>query len=84
MAVFTSFGAIVVTSVSRSSGIFFGENVQAGWDSHSKTNDGFSITGNALPVIAPLVIINDPDVIDSPINDQDIEGSVGPSILKGV
>lgn len=55
-------------------GVFFGQNMQNGWDSHSKSNAaGGSASGdyNMLPTVMNYVY--DPDIIDVPINDQDIK-----------
>ncbi|KKM11559.1 hypothetical protein SY88_07600 [Clostridiales bacterium PH28_bin88] len=85
MAVFIKFGAISVDSMENNSGVFFGENVQLGWDSHAKNNQAVGpIAGKVIFITNPINILKDPDIIDAPINDQDIEVSTAPSILKTV
>ena len=67
---------INVTSLSGNAAISVGKNRQSGWDAHSKANTGIgqhyddSITCNNLSVI------DDADLIDSPINDQDVKASI--------
>ena len=70
------FDEINVTSLSGNAAISVGKNRQSGWDAHSKANTGIgqhyddSITCNNLSVI------DDADLIDSPINDQDVKASI--------
>jgi|LSQX01.1.fsa_nt_gb hypothetical protein len=83
MAVFITFGAILVNSMENDAGVFFGENVQTGWDSHAKNNMGLGqVFGNGDLIISPLNIFSDCDIIDAPINDQDVEANLGPAIAK--
>lgn len=74
MAVFTSFNAINVNSIQSDSGVFVGQNNQPGWDSHQKQNSMNYLVGffNTYPGNFNSFIDN--DIIDAPINDQDIEG----------
>lgn len=73
MAVSILFNAINVITVQSHSLVTVGENQQGSWDNHSKSNigsgsfNGFSITS------ANFATIIDPDIVDAPINDQDIK-----------
>lgn len=74
MSVLVNLGAIKVGALANDCGIFIGENMQMGWDSHGKTNSGVGAIigdGNALLVFYSLLY--DPDVIDVPIFDNDIK-----------
>ncbi|MCL6445018.1 MAG: hypothetical protein K6T83_16450 [Alicyclobacillus sp.] len=74
MAVAIQIGFIKVGAIQSDAGVFFGQNMQNGWDSHTKSNSaGPSASGtfNVLPAYFNLVY--DPDFIDVPINDQDIK-----------
>lgn len=83
MAVCINFITIQINSLENDAGVFFGENVQSGWDSHSKNNQAMGqVFGNLNATLAPINIINDSDVIDSPVNDQDLEGNLCPAIAK--
>lgn len=74
MPVIISIGFMKVGAMQSDAGVFFGENMQNGWDSHSKLNvSGGQTSGdhNYLPTF--INFLYDPDVIDVPINDQDIK-----------
>jgi len=74
MTVAISIGFMKVGAMQSDVGVFFGQNMQNGWDSHSKSNiAGGSSAGdhNVLPTVVNYVF--DPDIIDVPINDQDIK-----------
>ena len=74
MPVWFQIGYMKVGAMQSDAGVFMGENIQNGWDSHTKSNQaGSSATGdyNYLPTV--LNIVNDPDLIDVPINDQDVK-----------
>lgn len=74
MPVVIHIGFIKIGGMQSDTGLFFGQNIQNGWDSHSKSNSsGGSTNGdfNFLPTMMNLIY--DPDVIDVPINDQDIK-----------
>lgn len=74
MSVALQIGLINVGGMQSDAGIFFGQNMQNGWDSHGKTNQaGPSVTGFFNHVSSYLNILSDPDIIDVPINDQDIK-----------
>lgn len=76
MAVFIGFGAIKIAAQSNNAGVWFGQNVQNGWDSHSVTKmaSAFNMGDfNFLPTAIGIYI--DPDLIDSPMNDQDLKGN---------
>lgn len=83
VAAYVNFSALNINTISNASGVFTGENVQQGWGSHSKNNQCLGdLNGNANLIANPLNCIFDPDLMDSPINDQDIQGSAGPGITK--
>ncbi|WP_051344060.1 spore germination protein [Alicyclobacillus herbarius] len=67
-------GLVKVGAMQSDARIFFGQNVQNGWDSHSKSNTAGASPagdGNCIPIYYNFIF--DPDVIDVPINDQDIK-----------
>ncbi len=74
MPVAIQIGLLKVGGMQSDCGVFFGQNMQNGWDSHSKTNaagNGASGDYNLLPSHVNFIL--DPDIIDAPINDQDIK-----------
>lgn len=71
MAVIINMIAINVNSQNTNSAVAIGENQQAAWTSHNKSNFGNGVfVGNTL---APnnIIIILDNDIIDMPVNDND-------------
>lgn len=56
------------------SGIFIGErNSAIGWSSHGKENRVIgSISGQSNLLLYNMLILNDPDIVDTPIDDRDI------------
>ena len=76
MAVFIGFGGMKIAAQSNNAGVWFGQNIQNGWDSHSITKLASAFTMgdfNLLPTMFSVYI--DPDFIDSPVADQDIKGN---------
>ncbi|NRD76789.1 hypothetical protein HPT25_04695 [Bacillus sp. BRMEA1] len=71
-------GNINVQSMTRQSGIFIGErNNAVGWSAHGKENNVIGKVGGTANVLYQNVsILNDPDYIDTPIDDRDIHVSV--------
>lgn len=71
-------GNIHVQSMDRQSGIFIGENNNAiGWSAHGKANNVIGeIGGSSNFLYENIFILNDPDVIDTPIDDRDINISI--------
>jgi hypothetical protein len=67
-------GDIHVQSMQRQSGIFIGErNTAIGWSAHGKENNVIgSIGGQANLLHHNTLILNDPDIVDTPIDDRDI------------
>lgn len=67
-------GDINVRTMQKQSGIYLGEkNTNIGLSAHSKVNGVFSgIGGQSNIFLRNLSILNDQDIIDSPINDNDI------------
>jgi len=58
-------------SISNTSGIFSGKNIQIGWSSHGKANSGFGTLGGHHQKVThnTNVVINN-DQIDTPIDDK--------------
>lgn len=76
MAVLINFGVIKIAAQTNNAGVWFGQNIQNGWDAHAITKlaAGFNMGDfNVLPSFISIYI--DPDLIDSPIADQDIKGN---------
>ncbi len=74
LAVAINIGFLNVGGIQSDAGVFFGQNMQNGWDSHSKSNQaGPSAGGYFNTVWSYINLLSDPDVIDVPIMDQDIK-----------
>ncbi|OIK10420.1 hypothetical protein BIV60_21490 [Bacillus sp. MUM 116] len=71
-------GDINVQTMQRQSGIFIGErNNAVGWSAHGKENSVIgNISGKSNYLFHNISILNDPDFIDTPIDDRDINVSV--------
>ncbi|MCM3570998.1 hypothetical protein [Neobacillus mesonae] len=71
-------GNIHVQAMERQSGIFIGErNSAVGWSAHGKANNVIGeIGGESNLIYENVLILNDPDYIDTPIDDRDINISV--------
>ncbi|MCI0182763.1 MAG: hypothetical protein OWR52_03460 [Acidibacillus sp.] len=84
MAVWVNCGVIKTSAQANDSGIFFGQNIQNGWDSHAvtKTAAYFNMGDFSVANVAFTVYL-DPDFIDSPIFDQDIKSPFG-SMVQGI
>ncbi|WP_428910589.1 hypothetical protein [Niallia sp. Krafla_26] len=67
-------GDIHVQTMQRQSGIFIGErNSAIGWSAHGKENRVIgSISGQSNLLLYNMLILNDPDMVDTPIDDRDI------------
>lgn len=67
-------GDIRVQTMQRQAGIFIGERNNAiGWSTHGKDNRIIGeISGQANVLFHNILILNDPDFIDTPIDDRDI------------
>ena len=67
-------GDINVQTMQRQCGIFIGERNNAiGWSAHGKENNVIGkISGESNLLINNISILNDPDFIDTPIDDRDI------------
>ncbi len=67
-------GGIRVGSMASDCGIFIGDNMQHGWDSHGKTNAGFgAVVGDGNQLLVWMSQLFDSDLIDVPIFDNDIK-----------
>lgn len=82
MAVFINFGAIAVNNLANDAGLFLGENVQQGWISPAKTNQGLNIFGNGNLIVNNININSDPDLIDTPTCFTNLNTPTAPVILK--
>ncbi|MFJ5717632.1 hypothetical protein [Neobacillus sp. NPDC093127] len=71
---FNFIGDINVQTMQRQSGIFIGEENNAiGWSTHGKENNVIGgISGQSNLLFQNISILNDPDFIDTPIDDRDI------------
>lgn len=75
-----SFDKLSVGTVSSSSGVFNGKNIQFGWSSHSKTNTGFgTLGGSSNRVNRNINVVFDNDQVDTPIDDRDTMWSPVPT-----
>lgn len=74
---FTFAGNINVQTMERQAGIFIGEqNTAIGWSAHGKVNNVIGkIGGESNLLYNNVSILNDPDVVDTPIDDRDIHMS---------
>jgi hypothetical protein len=67
-------GDINVQTMQRQCGIFIGERNNAiGWSAHGKENSVIGgISGRSNLLLHNVSILNDPDFIDTPIDDRDV------------
>lgn len=66
------FEQINVNGMTNAAGIFIGTNLQTGWSSHGKSNSGFgTIMGKRNLVNQNMNIVDDRDLLDTPIDDRD-------------
>ncbi|MCF8565144.1 hypothetical protein LLE49_10500 [Alicyclobacillus tolerans] len=71
------FESMAVATMTQNAGVFIGDTRISGLDSHSKDNVGFGkVYGNQSVHHSNLGINYDPDLMDTPINDQDIKSGV--------
>lgn len=70
-------GNINVQTMERQAGIFIAEkNTAVGWNAHGKQNKVFGdVSGECNILLHNISILNDPDFIDTPIDDRDINFS---------
>lgn len=59
-----TFGNINVNSINSSSGVFFGTNVNLHFLSTTKSNNGFSITGDDNELVRNLSFVKDENEIE--------------------
>ncbi len=84
MAVFINFGVIAVNVLSNNTGVFFGENVQQGWNSPSKSNQAQRLYGTGCITINNININTDPDCVDTPTIDNNLNMPTAPVIVKAI
>lgn len=67
-------GDINIQTMQRQSGIFIGEkNIAIGWSAHGKENSVIgNVSGHSNLLLHNISILNDPDIVDTPIDDRDI------------
>lgn len=82
MAVLVNIGALSINQNTTNAGVFSGEIVQQGWNSSLKTNTAFVITGQFNWSFNNINLINDPDGIDAPFLDANVNATTAPVILK--
>lgn len=82
MAVIINFGALVINNLTNATGVFFGENVQQGWNSPSKSNQALRIYGTGCVSLNNINILNDPDAVDTPTIDNNLNMPAAPVIVK--
>ncbi|MCL6516638.1 hypothetical protein [Alicyclobacillus sp.] len=76
MAVFIAFGGMKIAAQSNCAGVWFGQNIQNGWDAHSVTKmaSGFAMGDfNILPSFVNIYL--DPDLLDTPVFDPDVKSN---------
>ncbi len=71
-----SFDQVNVTSLSSNAAVSVGNNKQSGWDAHGKSNTGIGLYYDDSLTCNNISVIDDADIIDSPVNDQDFKPSV--------
>ncbi|GAE24859.1 hypothetical protein JCM9140_819 [Halalkalibacter wakoensis JCM 9140] len=76
MAVSVNFAAVNINTQSNNSGLFIGSNNQTGWDGHTKFSFGNGQFLGMNGTANNMNIVNDTDVIDAPMNDQDVKPGV--------
>ncbi|MBT2640583.1 hypothetical protein [Bacillus sp. ISL-39] len=59
-----TFGNINVNSINSSSGVFFGTNVNLNFLSTTKSNNGFSVTGDGNELFRNLSFVKDENDIE--------------------
>ena len=73
MAIALNFAAININSQTKGSGLFVGGNNVVGWDAHAKFTYGNGQYMGINGSVNNINITSDIDIIDAPINDQDIK-----------
>lgn len=69
------FNCIAVNSLNTSAAVFVGDNSASGWDANNKSSNSVNTVAGAGNIFtANLTLLNDNDVIDTPIVDSDITG----------
>ena len=84
MAVFINFGLIIINNLASNAGLFFGENVQQGWDSPTKTNQALNMFGVGTISINNININDDPDLIDTPNIYNNLNAPAAPVIVMAI
>ncbi len=82
MAIFLTIGSQIVNHMASNSGIFCGENVQQGWSTTVKSNTSVFFSGQFSALINNINLVSDPDFIDFPTNEPNVDATTAPVILK--
>lgn len=81
MAVFVNFAGMKIAAQSNNAGVWFGQNIQNGWDAHSVTKVASCYNlGDFNLLQSFLSLYSDPDFIDTPITDPDIKGNANVNV----
>ncbi|MCY0876071.1 MAG: hypothetical protein OWT28_07385 [Firmicutes bacterium] len=81
MAALINCGFIKTSAQTNDVGIFFGQNIQNGWDSHAVTKlAAYLNMGDFSVANVMMSLYIDPDFIDCPIIDPDIKSPFAPTL----
>jgi hypothetical protein len=70
------FNCIAANNLNKNAAIFVGDNSASGWDSNNKNENVINQTVGAANVFtAILTMLNDNDIVDTPIVDTDVESA---------
>lgn len=68
------FNTIAANSMNKNAAILVGDNAATGWDTNNKCENAVGmVIGAANVLTAVLTMLNDNDLVDTPIVDCDIE-----------
>jgi hypothetical protein len=69
------FNCIAVNSQNTAAGIFIGDNAASAWDANNKSSSSINtVAGAGNLFTANITLLNDNDLIDTPIVDSDVTG----------
>lgn len=72
------FNCIAANNMNKNAAILVGDNAATGWDSNNKVENVINqVAGAANVFTAILTMLNDNDLVDTPIFDSDVEGGPG-------
>ncbi|GMA49840.1 hypothetical protein GCM10025857_11970 [Alicyclobacillus contaminans] len=71
------FRSLGVNTMQQNCGVFVGDSSNTGWDQHQKTNKGHGdIYGDGNKQAVNVHVNFDPDLLDTPVSDQDLKSGV--------